>query len=115
MILGVLALKALKRRPKFTTKYVVNGIAHLVKNAINDTTDRYFGYNNYHVLTEDTIFVIPIYQSTQDLLEIPLAECWFAAPNQEIDGKYYFFSSEQEHGVTLAHALIDLEELAMRN
>lgn len=111
VILGVLALKALKKRPELCTEFIVNGISRLVLNALNDRQNRYYHYDNYFLVTEDDVFGIPTYHSTEDLIEVAFAECRWAAPDQSINGNYYFFSGELEHGVTLAHALVELEQM----
>ncbi|WLR50800.1 hypothetical protein LC040_16290 [Bacillus tianshenii] len=111
VILGVLALKALLERPELCTEKIVEGITLLVENAVDDRGDRYYGYDDYRIVESNDVFGIPEYHSIVDMVEVAFAECRFAAPDRKVGNRFYFFSGELEHGVTLAHAIVELDKL----
>lgn len=113
VILGVLALKGLRLRPDLCTAPIVDGISRTLKRAVEDRGNRYYGIEDYREFNLDQVWGIPRYQSIQDMIEVSLAECRFAAPDQKIGESYHFFSGELEHGVTFAHALVDLNEMGL--
>lgn len=111
VILGVLAMKAINKRPDLCVPAIVKGLSQTLQNTLNDRINRYYGIENYYNLTADDIFGIPRYQTMSDMIEVAFAECEFAAPNQKVGDNYYFFTGELEHGVTFAHALVELKKL----
>ncbi|MBS7530506.1 hypothetical protein IC619_008385 [Hazenella sp. IB182353] len=111
VIYGMLALKAFQHAPQLATELLVQRIAQLIDKALQDRQNRYYQIENYQILTEKDVLGIPVYQSMQDLMELALAECRWVIPDQKVGDDFYFFTGELEHGVTFAHALVELEKM----
>lgn len=112
--LGVLGLKALRDRPDLLTPSIVRGLLKLMEAAANEhKIARYYGIEDYtqQNLTERSFPELPPYRDASDLASRALSELELVLPDQQYEGKYYFFAGELEHGITHAHALIELERL----
>lgn len=112
--LAVLGLKALRDRPDLLTPSIVRGILKLMEDAaVEHKLARYYGIEDYTQLdlAEISLSEIPPYRNASDLARRALSELELVLPDQHVDGKFYFFAGELEHGVTHAHALIELERL----
>lgn len=112
--LGVLALKALRDRPDLLTPSIVRGILKLMEDAGGEhKLARYYGIDDYTQLnrSENLLSDIPPYRDASDLAVRALSELELVLPDQHVEGEFYFFAGELEHGVTHAHALIELERL----
>ncbi|MGY5344207.1 VOC family protein [Paenibacillus glucanolyticus] len=112
--LGVLGLKALRDRPDLLTPSIVRGLLKLMEDAAHEhKLARYYGIEDYtrQSLPELSFSDIPPYQDASDLASRALSELQLVLPDQHYEGKYYFFAGELEHGITHAHALIELERL----
>ncbi|ETT66286.1 VOC family protein [Paenibacillus sp. FSL H8-0457] len=112
--LGVLGLKALRDRPDLLTPSIVRGLLKLMDDAASEhKLARYYGIDDYTQLdlSEISLSEIPPYRDASDLACRALSELDHVLPDQHVDGQYYFFAGELEHGITHAHALIELERL----
>lgn len=112
--LAVLGLKALRDRPDMLTPSIVRGLLKLMEDAaVEHKLARYYGIEDYTKLDRSEISLSEItpYRNASDLASRALSELGLVLPDQFVDGKYYFFAGELEHGITHAHALIELEQL----
>ncbi|WP_052947469.1 hypothetical protein [Aneurinibacillus tyrosinisolvens] len=73
--------------------------------------NRYYGIEDYTTVTEEQVFGIPEYQNMMDLIEVCFAELQVVLPSKKIGGVFYHFTGELEHGITFAHALVELCEM----
>lgn len=111
VILGVIGLKALKDRPDLCTMSIAKGIYQTIMHAAKDRPNRYYGFEDYTSLNATDVFGIPAYQSISDIVEICFAELQIVIPNQKWGEVFYHFTGELEHGVTFAHALVELDHM----
>ncbi|RAP76152.1 hypothetical protein [Paenibacillus montanisoli] len=111
LALGVLALKALNDRPDLVTPSVIEGLSQMLERTLQDRPNRYWEIDDYLGLTEEDAHDIPVYSSAADMVDQSFAELASVFPDQVIDGQTYFLAGEQEHGITHAHALLELERL----
>lgn len=112
--LAVLGLKALRDRPDLLTPSIVRGLLKLMEDAaVEHKLARYYGIEDYTKLDRSEIRLSdePPYRNASDLAGRALSELDHVLPDQHVEGKYYFFAGELEHGITHAHALIELERL----
>lgn len=109
LALGVLALKALRDCPHLITPSIVNGLVKMLERTTQDEPNRYWNINNYLQITLDNTTNIPEYHQPLEMIKQAFIELHTVVPDLIIDGKKYFFSGEQEHGITHAQALTELE------
>lgn len=111
VILGVLGLKALKDRPDLCKVSIAKGVYQTIMHASKDRQNRYYGIKDYTALSFDDIFGISAYNSLFDLIEVCFAELEIVIPDRKVEDVFYFFTGELEHGVTFAHAIVELEQM----
>ncbi|WP_308639359.1 hypothetical protein [Paenibacillus silvisoli] len=83
----------------------------MLERTLQDRPNRYWGIADYLELTEADAHTIPAYTEAADMIERSFAELASVYPDQSIGGQTYFMAGEQEHGITHAHALLELERM----
>lgn len=112
IIYAALALKALRRlRGELVDRQLLAAIQALLSATGQDRGDRYYGFEDYHQAADDYAAQIPLFASAAQALQYTLEERRPTYADGEVDGKYYYFTSEKLHGITHAHALYELQSL----
>lgn len=109
LALGVLALKALRERPDLIQPSIVEGLALLLEATTEDRQNRYWGIDNYFVITAEDVREVPFYNTTEEMAKRTFGELHTVVPGRVIDGVKYHLAGEVEHSVTHGQALADLE------
>jgi len=86
----------------------------MLDSTTEDRPNRYWGVDNYFDVSTDEVCDIPSYKVSDQMVKQALVELNTVIPNQVIQGQRYFFSGEKEHGITHAHALLELEKFGFQ-
>lgn len=111
VIYGTLALKVLEKNERLATEHVISGILKLLNLTTHDNLNRYYGIENYDNVTIEPEDKVPVYNSEVDLIRIAFRELDSIYPDQDVNGKHYFFAGCKLHAITHAHALCLLNEI----
>lgn len=107
---GTLALRALTERPDLCYPSLIAGLVACLEHTVQDRPTRYYGIPNYLDLTPEELGLAP-YQSPEEMVQLAFAALDVVVPDGTFEENFYFFTGEVEHGVTFAHALVDLGRL----
>ncbi len=113
VIYGALALRAFSLYPELATVHAIDGITALLKNSQTDNPGRYYGIDDYQDIPASEIDYRR-FASVEEAAIYSLRQHRVVIPDQQIDGKLYFFAGDQLHLITHAQALLELDQLGYR-
>ena len=113
VIFAVLALMVLRRYPQLLEPGLVEGLLVLLRCTNEHDGHRYYGYDDYHRESIPYRDAIPAFVDAAEAAHYSLTEMKTAWADRQIGETVHFFAGDQIHGITHAHALLELERMGM--